>query len=118
MTFTFVCQSCDDNFELEYSQLTEETRGLRCPNCGKRLSAADVDELTTAVDELLGVIAGLRKRFLVSFEVDAEDLPGVYEEDIRPIRGRHDDDDDIEVEEDDDDLLLEDDEDFDEEESY
>lgn len=119
MTFTFVCQSCDDTFELEHAQLAEETRGLKCPNCGRRLPAAVLDELVSSVDELLGVVASLRKRFAVSFEVDADDLPSEFEDARRSRRGRDEDDEDEEEDEDDDDVLLGDDEDdVDEEDSY
>lgn len=118
MTFTFVCQSCDDSFEFEHAQLAEETRGLKCPNCGRRLPAADLDELVSTVDELLGVVATMRKRFAVSFEVDADDLPGDFEQDAKRT-GRGRDEDEEEEEDEDDDVLLGDDEDdVDEEDRY
>lgn len=119
MIFTFVCQSCDDTFELEHAQLAEETRGLKCPNCGRRLPAADLDELVSSVDELLSLVSSLRKRFAVSFEVDADDLPGEFEDAKRNRRGRDEDDEEEEEEEDDDVLLgADEDEDVDEEDRY
>lgn len=100
MNLTFVCQSCDDAFELDYSQLIEESKGRRCPNCSKKLPAAELDELVTTLDDLLGQIAALRKRFVISFDVDAEDLPPPHDVDNKKSAAATDDD---EEEEDDDD---------------
>jgi DNA-directed RNA polymerase subunit RPC12/RpoP len=106
MTFTFVCQSCDDSFELEYAALTEGTKGLKCPNCSKKLPSLEVDELVTAIDDVLGQVAALRKRFAISFDVDAEDLPPPYDTDRKAAAAEGDDDD--EDEDDDDDAAADD----------
>lgn len=104
MNLTFVCQNCDDSFELDFPAFVEDPKAVRCPNCSKKMPAAEMDELATTLDDLLGQIAALRKRVLVSFDVDAEDLPPPYDE-----GGTHDDDDEEDDEED-----LADDDDIDE----
>jgi DNA-directed RNA polymerase subunit RPC12/RpoP len=109
MTFTFTCQNCDDTFEVDYETLGNG-RGLKCEECGKRLPAGDVEEFVTSLDELLARVGALRKRFGLTFEVDAEDLPPGFDADAR--RGR-DEDDEEEDDEDDDDV-----DDGDEDESY
>lgn len=115
MNLTFVCQNCDDSFEIDFGQLVEEARSVKCPNCGKRLPAADVEELTGAIEDVLHQVAALRKRFLISFDIDAEDLPAPYDSDTKKTaRSDDEDDDDEEVDEDDEDELDEDDEDEDE----
>lgn len=101
MTITFVCQSCEDSFDVEYGQLSEESKGLKCPNCGKKLSASETDDLVTALDEVLAQVAALRKRFVITFDVDAEDLPAPYDSDVKKaVRGEDDEDEDIDDEED------------------
>lgn len=111
MTFTFVCQNCDDSFELDYDALSSARKGLKCEGCGKRLPPADLEEFVTSLDEVLGLVADLRKRFVVSFDVDAEDLPAAFEGGSR--RGGDDDDDEEESDGDADDEVEEDDEDDD-----
>lgn len=103
MNLTFVCQNCDDSFEIDFGQLVEEARSVKCPNCGKRLPAADVEELTGAIEDVLHQVAALRKRFLISFDIDAEDLPAPYDSDVKKSSRRDDDDEDDEDDEDEDD---------------
>jgi len=93
MTLTFVCQNCDESFELDYAALADGERGVRCPSCSKKLPPATVDDLLSAIDDVLGQVAGLRKRFLVSFEVDPEDLPPPYDGEKRTARPSEDDED-------------------------
>ena len=120
MIFTIVCQACDESWELEYSQLAEGTRGVRCPGCSKRVPANEVDEIVSSLDELLEQVAALRKRFALSFEVDADDLPPPFDTDRRRAKGEdaeeeteedEDADEDDEASEDDDEAGDEDDED-------
>ena len=114
MNFTFVCQNCDDSFEVDYETITGG-RGLKCEECGKRLHAGDVEELVTSLDELLGRVAAIRKRFGVTFEVDSDDLPAAFETETRRSASE-DDEDEEDSSEDDDDLDDDsDDEDSDEE---
>lgn len=108
MTITFVCQACDDSFEFDYAHLAEETKGIKCPSCSKRLPPADVDEFVTSLDELLEQVAGLRKRFALSFEIDADDLPAPFDSDKRRARASDDDDDDDDSGDDDDEAGLDD----------
>lgn len=106
MTFTFVCQNCDDSFELDHAALAESAKGLKCPSCGKRLPSAELDELVTSIDDVLSQVAALRKRFLVTFEVDAENLPAPYDADGKRAAAAEEEED----EESDDDALGEDEE--------
>lgn len=104
MTLSFVCQSCDESIELEYEKLLDLTKGLKCPGCGKKLSSVEVDEFVTSLDELLSQVAALRKRFVISFDVDAEDLPAPFESDRKRPAADEEEDDDEETDEEDDDL--------------
>lgn len=112
MTFNFTCQNCDDTFEVDYETLASG-RGLKCEECGKRLPSADVEDLVSGLDELLGRVAALRKRFGVTFEIDTDDLPPGFEAETR--RGRDEDDEEADDEEEDDE--GDDDDSFDEDES-
>ena len=94
MNLTFVCQSCDDSFEVDFTRLTEDAKGLKCPNCGKKLSPAETDDLISSLDEVLAQVAGLRKRFAISFDVDSDDLPPPYDSEIKRAARGHDEDDD------------------------
>jgi DNA-directed RNA polymerase subunit RPC12/RpoP len=114
MTITFVCQSCEDSFDVEYSQLSEESKGLKCPNCGKKLSASETDDFVTALDEVLAQVAALRKRFVITFDVDGEDLPPPYDADMKKAVRGDDEDEDEDVEDDEDALEGETEEDEDE----
>lgn len=117
MNITFVCQSCEDSFDVDYASLTEEAKGLKCPNCSKKLSASETDDLVTAIDELLGQVAALRKRFSINLEIDAEDLPPPYDSDTKKaIRGDDDDEDEEDV--DDEDAPLEDESGEDEDDDF
>lgn len=110
MNITFVCQSCTDSFELDYRELSSQVKGVKCPNCGKRLPPADVDEFITSLDELFEVVVGLRRRFALSFEVDAEDLPAPFDTGRRSgSTVAFDDDDDEDSDEGDDEELLDED---------
>ncbi len=111
MTFTFICQSCDDSFEMDYTQLAESTKGLKCPNCGKRLPAAELDEFVGGVDEVLSQVAALRKRFVASFDVDADDLPAPYDSESKRAQGAEDEDTEDDVSDEDEEPELDDDED-------
>lgn len=102
MTFTFACQSCDDSFDIDYTLISEDPKSVKCPNCGKKLSASEAEDFIGAVDEVLNQVASLRKRFAIQFEVDAEDLPGAFESDAkRAARGRDEDEDEEETDDED-----------------
>jgi hypothetical protein len=116
MNLTFVCQNCDDSFELDFNAFVEDPKGQRCPNCNKKFPAAEMDELATTLDDLLGQVAALRKRVLVSFDVDAEDLPPPYDVDGKKAASSGDDEDEDEDEGDDD--VLGDDEPADDDDRY
>lgn len=112
MNITFVCQSCEDSFEFEYTQLSEATKGIKCPNCSKRLPPADVDELVMSLDDVLEAVAGMKKRFAVSFDVDSDDLPAQFSANAR--RGVDEDDEDLDdADDDDEDADIEDEDDSD-----
>lgn len=104
MNLTFICQSCESDFRYSYEQLSDRVGDLKCPECRKRLSSTALEEFTDALDDLLAVVASLRSRFAISFDVDAEELPAAFaaEEDADV-----EEDDDIDEEEED---YLDDDE--------
>jgi DNA-directed RNA polymerase subunit RPC12/RpoP len=108
MTLTFVCQSCDDSFELDYAQLVEDPKRIKCPNCGKRVPPSEMDEIATTLDELLAQVAAMRKRFAISLDIDAEDLPPPYDSDLKRAARGSDDEDEEEDDEDSDEELDED----------
>lgn len=109
MNITFVCQSCEDSFDIDYAKLSDATKGIKCPNCSKKLPPADVDELVMSLDDVLEAVATMKKRFSVSFDVDAEELPAPFNTKVR--RGSDDDEDDDLDDEDDEDADLEDEDD-------
>jgi len=111
MTIDLNCQQCDASFELDVTDILEG-EPLACPNCGQKAPRKSVEELGNALDELLGRVAELRPRFLVSFSVESDDLPPPYdeesgtedeEEDEGSLEDEDEDDDEDEEEPDDDD---------------
>lgn len=107
MNLTFVCQNCDDSFELDFTAFVEDSKKLRCPNCSKKFPAAEMDELATTLDDLLSQVSALRKRVLISFDVDADELPPPYDLDGKRAAAGTDDDDEDEAD-DEDEVLGED----------
>jgi hypothetical protein len=109
MTFNFHCQNCREDLEFDYDTLADSPKGIKCESCGKRLSPADLEEFVSALDELLAQVAGLRKRFLVSFDVDADDLPTTGSGDDDEEESEDEDDDEVDDDEVEDDAGDEDD---------
>jgi len=105
MTLTFTCTNCDDAFDVDYAALADNPRNVRCAGCNKKLPGPDMEEFASTLDELLGLVATLKKKAGVSFEVDSEDLPAPHD--------GGDKDDDDEEESDDEDAAEEPDEDDD-----
>jgi hypothetical protein len=96
MTLDFTCKACDASFELELSDLLEESR-LECPNCEARAPKSSVDGLTGAFDDLFVQLAALRRKFDVVLEVDSEDLPAPYDREGGRSRDEDADEDDDEA---------------------
>jgi hypothetical protein len=91
MTFDATCHACDATFEVELSDLLEDST-LECPSCEARASKAAVDGVTGVLDDLFTQLAVLNRKFTLSFEVDAGDLPAGYErEGRRAVREEADD---------------------------
>lgn len=111
MTIDFICQQCEGSFELEFSELLDGG-ALECPNCGQTSSERSAEEFANALDELLARSAKLRSRFVVSFAIDADELPPPYDDEDM------DDDFDDEDEEDDEDDDLDFDDEDDEDDDY
>jgi len=82
MTFDATCHACDATFEVELSDLLEDST-LECPSCEARASKAAVDGVTGVLDDLFTQLAVLNRKFTLSFEVDAADLPAGYEREGR-----------------------------------
>ncbi len=78
MTLDLTCQACDTSFELDVSELLDEPR-IQCPSCDARAPVPMAEGLSNALDDLLGQVARVRKKFQVLFEVDGEDLPPPYD---------------------------------------
>jgi hypothetical protein len=78
MTLDFTCQACDASFELELSDLLEDST-VECPSCEARAPRAAVDGLTSALDDLFVQLAALRRKFVVAVEVASDDLPAAYD---------------------------------------
>jgi hypothetical protein len=78
MTLDLTCQACDASFELDLAELLDEPR-IQCPSCDARTSTAVAEGLSSALDELLGQVARMRRRFQAVLEVDSEDLPPPYD---------------------------------------
>ena len=117
MDITFHCTNCDDSFDRDYSALVEAAKGIKCDSCGKRLAAGDLEEALTAIDEVLAQVAALRKKFLLSFTVEGDDLPPPYSVKGRG-KARADEDEDEDDEDDDDDDLDDGGEEDEREEDY
>lgn len=102
MTLDFTCQACDASFELELSELLEES-ALECPNCEARAPRGAVEGVTSALDDLFAQLALLQRKFTVVFEVESEDLPRPYGRESARLRddeaGEGTEDGDVESEE-------------------
>jgi hypothetical protein len=100
MTFDFTCQACDGSFELELSDLLEET-AVECPSCEARAPRAVVEGVLSAFDDLFSQLATLRRSFTVAFQVESDDLPTPYDrEGQRPSSDDDEEEDDSEGDED------------------
>jgi hypothetical protein len=79
MQFELQCQKCEESFSVDFSDLGSDPT-LRCPGCGARAPAEQVETLVSAVEELCGALAPLRRKFTVSVEVSSEELPPPFDE--------------------------------------
>lgn len=120
MILTFHCRNCDDSFERDYAALVDASKGTKCDGCGKKLPAADLEELLTALDEVFAQVAALKKRFVLSFDVEGDDLPAPYDGRGGGRAKARDDDDEDEEEDDEesDDVDQDDDEEESDEDDY
>jgi hypothetical protein len=91
MTLDVTCHACDATFEVELADLLEESK-LECPSCEARASKTAVDGVTSALDELFTQLSSFRRRFELSFEVESDDLPPVYERDAHRAGAAEDED--------------------------
>lgn len=80
MTLDFTCQSCDATFEMELSDIIEDSSAVQCPSCELKAPRAAVEGVSGALDDLFAQLAVLRRRFAVEMEIDSEDLPASYEQ--------------------------------------
>jgi hypothetical protein len=80
MTLDFTCQSCDASFEMELSDILEDSSAVQCPSCELKAPRAAVEGVSGALDDLFAQLAVLRRRFAVEMEIDSEDLPASYEQ--------------------------------------
>ena len=104
MTFDLTCQGCDASFEADLTDLLEDPK-IECPHCEARASKAAVEGVTTALDELFGQLALLRRKFTLVVEIESDDLPPPHDRDDRHVAAAvaaEDDEDDEEDEDEDD----------------
>src|SRR5438132_8586710 len=82
MQIDFQCQSskCEESFSLDVSELSNDASLLRCPGCGTRASDEQVETMISALEELFGSIAAIRRKFTAVVEVNSEELPPPYDE--------------------------------------
>jgi len=80
MTIDLTCQACDTSFEVDVTELVDEPR-IQCPSCNVRAPASLSEGLASALDEVLGHVARLRRKFQLFLEVDSDDMPSAYEHD-------------------------------------
>lgn len=80
MQIDFQCQKCEESFSLEVSDISGDSSLLRCPGCGTRTTDEQVETLVSAMEELFGAIAAVRRKFSVVVEVNSEELPPPYDE--------------------------------------
>lgn len=90
MTLDVTCQSCEATFEVELADILEESQ-LECPSCEARAPKVAIDGITSALDELFTQLSGLRRKFELSFEVESDDLPPIYEREARRPAAAEDD---------------------------
>lgn len=94
MTLDFTCQACDATFEMELSDLIEDSSSVQCPSCEARAPRSAVEGMSSALDDLFAQLALLRRKFAVEMEIDSEDLPASYEHEA--VRSKEEDEDDEE----------------------
>ena len=74
MALELQCQKCEESFSMDVSDLSAEPE-LRCPGCGARAPEEQVETLVAALEEAISALAGLRRKFSATIELDSEDLP-------------------------------------------
>jgi predicted Zn finger-like uncharacterized protein len=94
MTLDFTCQSCDASFEMELSDILEDSGAVQCPSCELKAPRAAVEGVSGALDDLFAQLAVLRRRFAVEMEIDSEDLPASYEQESARSKEEDEDADD------------------------
>jgi len=78
MTIDFECVNCGADFELDFIDLMEEPGKLKCPNCDAKADAHTVEDLVSALDDVMATMALLRRKFNFSITVETDDLPAPY----------------------------------------
>jgi hypothetical protein len=99
MTFDVTCQSCDASFEVDLADLLEDSK-LECPHCESRAPRAAVEGVTSALDELFGQLAILRRKFTVIVDIESDDLPPPHDRDNRRVAAEDEDEEESDDEED------------------
>jgi hypothetical protein len=99
MKLELQCKKCEESFHLDVVELQGDPE-VKCPGCGAKAATSQVEALLESLDDLFASVAPLRRKFTVAIEVDSEDLPPPYDEDVdAPSKSKLLDEDDSDSEE-------------------
>jgi DNA-directed RNA polymerase subunit RPC12/RpoP len=79
MQLELQCQKCEESFSSDVSDLSSDPT-LRCPSCGAHAAGEQVEALVGAMEDLFAAITPVRRKFMLSVEVNSEELPPPYDE--------------------------------------
>ncbi len=80
MAVFFECVQCDADFELEVNDVIKNPGTVRCPNCGSKANSAIVESAFVALDEFLGQIRRIQRKFRVGLSLEIDEVSGEAEE--------------------------------------
>ena len=85
MQLELQCQKCDESFDVEAADLATDPE-LRCPGCGAKATVEQAEKLGAAFEDLFAAVASLRRKFIITGELDSEELPAAYDDPDGPAR--------------------------------
>ncbi|MFA6032377.1 MAG: hypothetical protein WC889_05710 [Myxococcota bacterium] len=80
MTIDFECVNCGEDFEIDAAVLIEDPTKLQCPSCDVKADQRTVEDLMSALDDVMASMAHLRKKFQFAINIETDDLPAPYAE--------------------------------------
>ena len=94
------CTQCESDFEVEIVRLIDRPTILRCPNCGNKPVPQRCEGFATALEDLVGAMAGIRNKVRFELNLDTDELPPPYgaiqPEEASSLGGEMDDEDEDE----------------------